>query len=460
MRKSGILLPVTSLPCEYGIGCFSKSAFDFIDWLKGAGQSFWQILPLCPTGFGDSPYQSFSTFAGNPYMISLKKLIEDGLLTKKECDNADLSDTDGYIDYKKQYDNRFPLLYKAYQRSAVNDDADYNHFIKKNAYWLDDYSMYMALKKHFKEKEWNKWPEDILKRQPEAIKKYSIQLKEKIDFWKFVQFNYFTQWNRLKSYANKNNISIIGDMPIYVSLDSADVWSNPELFELDENFKPKYVAGCPPDDFCPTGQLWGNPVYNWKNHRLTQYKWWIQRFNHSFIMYDVVRIDHFRGFDEFYSIEYPCFNAACGKWQKGPGIDLFNAVKKELGDKSFIAEDLGFITDSVKKLLFDCGFSGIKVLEFAFSHNDNDTSNAYLPHNYTNNTVAYTGTHDNQTISSWFKTISKSERNMVRSYLCDKYTPDSKIHLPLISLVLKSASKLCVIPLQDWLGQQLEMACK
>ncbi len=451
MKKSGVLLPVTALPSEYGIGCFSKSAFAFVDWLKGAGQSFWQILPLCPTGFGDSPYQSFSTFAGNPYMISLKELINEGLLTKEECDNSDLSDVDGYINYEKQYLNRFPLLYKAYQRSRVNNNADYKQFISENTYWLDDYSMYMALKKHFNEKVWNEWCDDILKRRPDALKRYTAQLKEEIDFWKFVQFKFFAQWKKLKAYANKNGISIIGDMPIYVSFDSADVWSNPELFELDEKFNPRCVAGCPPDDFCPTGQLWGNPVYNWKNHRLTKYKWWIRRLKHAFKMYDVVRIDHFRGFDEFYSIKFPCFNAVGGKWEKGPGIELFNAVKKELGDKSFIAEDLGFITDSVKKLLIDCGFCGMKVLEFAFDA-DIETFNDNLPHNYASNTVAYTGTHDNQTISSWFKTIPESKKNRVRSYLCDKNTPDSKIHLPLISLVLKSASKLSVIPLQDWLG--------
>jgi len=449
IRKSGILLPVTALPSEYGIGCFSKSAFDFIDWLKDAGQSFWQILPLCPTGFGDSPYQSFSTFSGNPYMISLKELIDDGLLSKKECDNADLSGDNGYIDYKKQYDNRFPLLYKAYRRSNIKNDKSYTHFTEENAYWLDDYSMYMALKKHFNKK---KWSEDILKRQPKALSKYHNLLKEEINFWKFLQYKFYTQWDKVKTYANKNNISIIGDIPIYVSLDSSDVWSDPELFELDENLNPKYVAGCPPDDFCPTGQLWGNPVYNWENHRLTNYSWWIKRLKHAFRMYDVVRLDHFRGFDEYYSIKFPCFNAVGGKWQKGPGIELFSAIKKELGDKNFIAEDLGYITDSVKKLLVDCGFCGMKVLEFAFSQGSTDTKDDYLPHNYTKNSIAYTGTHDNQTIFSWFMACTEDKQNRIRSYLQKNNIADTKIHLSLISLILKSKSKLCIVPLQDWLG--------
>ena len=452
MHSSGILLPVTSLPSEYGIGCFSQSAYDFIDWLKSSGQSYWQILPLCPTGFGDSPYQSFSTFAGNPYMISLKELIKEGLLTKEECDSLDFGDKENYIDYKKQYENRFKLLNTAYKRSNIQNDDKYTKFISENNYWLYDYSLFMALKYKFKQSVWNTWPQDIRQRKAEAIEKYSKELKEEIEFWNFVQYKFYSQWNKLKAYANKNNISIIGDIPIYVSYDSADVWANPKLFELDENALPINVAGCPPDGFSKKGQLWGNPLYNWEVHKKSDYEWWIKRLEYSFKLYDVLRIDHFRGFDEYYSIEYGSEDATLGKWRKGPGAELFKKAKEELGERNIIAEDLGFITDSVKGLLNECGFPGMKILEFAFDSRDTGTSNDYLPHNYPKNCVAYTGTHDNQTLSSWFKTISDAEQKAVREYLKDYYTPDSEIHLPLIALIMRSAASLCIIPIQDWLG--------
>ncbi len=449
MRKSGILLSVTSLPSDYGIGCFSKSAYDFVDWLKEAGQSYWQILPLNPTGFGDSPYQSFSTFAGNPYMISLKELVKEGLLTKNECEREHLTEKK-YIDYKKQYESRFKLLRKAYKKSIPN--KDFFDFESENDFWLNDYSLFMALKYKNRQEVWNKWNEELRIREKDALEKVKGELKEEIAFWKFVQYKFFSQWQRLKEYANKKGISIIGDIPIYVSFDSADVWANPNLYELDEKLNPKFVAGCPPDGFSKTGQLWGNPLYNWEIHKKTKYKWWIERLKYAFKMYDVVRIDHFRGFDEYYSIKYKSITAEKGEWRKGPGLELFKAVEKELGKKAFIAEDLGFITNSVKELLGKCGFPGMKILEFAFDLRDTGASNDYLPHNYKENCVAYTGTHDNQTLYSWYKTISHKERKAVREYLCDFHTPQKELNIPLISLLMRSSASLCVIPLQDWLG--------
>ncbi len=448
MRKSGILLPVTSLPSKYGIGCFSKSAYDFANWLKQSGQSYWQILPLCPTSYGDSPYQSFSTFAGNPYLISLEQLISEGLLTEEECNEADFGDNEEQIDYKKMFDNRITLLRTAYSRNSKNYDV----FYRENSYWLSDYSMYMALKYHFDQKPWNMWPEDIKLRKTDALTHYGKILSEDINFWIFVQNEFYKQWNKLKTHINNNGISVIGDIPIYVSYDSADVWASPELFELDENLNPICVAGCPPDGFSESGQLWGNPLYNWRLHRENDYSWWISRISHSLKLYDVLRIDHFRGFDKYYSIKYGSRDATCGSWRDGPGAELFECVKDKLGKINIIAEDLGFVTESVKKLLRDCNFPGMKVLEFAFDSRDSGETNDYLPHNYPDDCIAYTGTHDNQTISSWFETILPDEAKAVRDYLCDPYVPDNEIHIPLIALLMRSRASVCIIPIQDWLG--------
>ncbi len=452
MRKSGILLPITSLPSDYGIGCFSKSAYDFVDWLHLAGQSFWQILPLCPTGFGDSPYQSFSTYAGNPYMISLKKLIEEGLLSKEECDNVSFSTDESSIDYKRLYDSRFSLLKKAFERSNFICDEGYFEFAEKNNFWLDDYSVFMALKNKFNHKVWNEWPEDIRLRKPSAIIKIKKELNEEILFQRFIQYKFYSQWESLKRYANEKGISIIGDIPIYVSYDSADVWANPPLFQLDENFSPAFVAGCPPDGFSEKGQKWGNPLYAWKNHQKTNFSWWIERLRYALNLYDTLRIDHFRGFDEYYSVKSESPDATEGEWKKAPGLELFKTAEKELGKKLIIAEDLGFVTDSVKDLLKKCDFPGMKVLQFAFDSRDTGSSNDYLPHNYTEKSVCYTGTHDNQTLFSWLKTISEEEKISVRKYLADCFTPEEKLYKPLIALIMRSTSFLCIVPIQDWLN--------
>lgn len=451
-RSAGVLLPLSSLPSEYGIGCFSKSAYEFVDWLKEAGQSYWQILPLGPTSYGDSPYQSFSTFAGNPYFISLETLIEEGVLTKEECDAVDFGKKERDIDYEKLYRGRYPLLRKAYERSYIHENPDYQKFVAENSWWLSDYALFMAVKDRFDGVEWTKWAEDIRLRWGNAMDYYRRELYFDIEFQQYLQYQFYRQWNQLKTYANQRGIQLIGDIPIYVSMDSADAWAHPELFQLDGENVPLAVAGCPPDGFSADGQLWGNPLYRWEYHRETGYQWWISRLAHCFRLYDVVRIDHFRGFDEYYSIPYGETSAIHGHWEKGPGIDLFRKVEQALGWKQVIAEDLGYVTDSVRRLVQESGFPGMKVLEFAFDSRDSGCANDYLPHNYPENSVAYTGTHDNETLAGWWKSITPAEQKMARDYLCDQYTPASKLGKSFISLILRSRAALCVIPVQDYMG--------
>lgn len=451
-RSAGILLSVTSLPGRYGIGCFSKSAYDFVDWLREAGQTCWQILPLGPTSYGDSPYQSFSTFAGNPYFISLEELTEEGVLTKKECQSADFGKRADDIDYEKIYKNRYPLLHKAYERSRISEDPDYVCFVEENRWWLADYALFMAVKERFGGAPWTEWAEDIRLRRDYAMDYYRRELYFDIEFQQYLQYKFFSQWKKLKAYANEKGIQIIGDIPIYVAMDSADAWAHPELFQLDERNMPAAVAGCPPDGFSATGQLWGNPLYRWEYHKSTGYDWWMSRMWFCFQMYDVVRIDHFRGFDEYYSIPYGEETAVNGHWEKGPGIDLFRCMEQRLGKHQVIAEDLGYVTDSVRKMVQESGFPGMKVLEFAFDSRDSGSASDYLPHNYAENSAAYTGTHDNETIAGWFRSITDEERQMARDYLCDQHTPAEELYKSFIALVMRSRSDLCIIPMQDYLG--------
>ena len=451
-RAAGILLSITSLLSRYGIGCFSKSAYDFVDWLKEAGQTYWQILPLGCTSYGDSPYQSFSTFAGNPYFISLEALIEEGVLTKEECDSVDWGSDEKDIDYETVYKQRYPLLRKAYERSDISRNEEYQRFVSENQWWLSDYALFMAVKDRFDGSPWNEWPQDIRLRWGYSMDYYRRELYFDIEFQQYLQFQFFRQWKALKAYANSKGIRIIGDIPIYVSMDSADTWAHPELFQLDENNVPVAVAGCPPDGFSATGQLWGNPLYRWDYHRSTGYDWWLSRLWYCFQLYDVVRIDHFRGFDEYYSIPYGEESAVNGHWEKGPGIDLFRRVEQCLGWHEVIAEDLGYVTDSVRRMVRDSGFPGMKVLEFAFDSRDSGSANDYLPHNYIENCVAYTGTHDNETIAGWFDSITEEERKMARDYLMDQYTPKEELYKSFIGLVMRSSAKTCIIPMQDYLG--------
>ncbi len=452
MRTSGMLMPVSALPGPYGIGCFSKEAYQFVDMLKEAGQSRWQILPLGPTGYGDSPYQSFSAFAGNPYFIDLEKLIEDGLLTREECDEADFGDDETEINYEKLYHTRFEVLRLAYERAkkaGVLESRDYQTFVSRESDWLLDYALYMAVKNHFGGVSWDQWDEDIRLRKPEAVRHYSEMLQDEITFYEYQQYLFSVQWTALKAYANRSGIQIIGDIPIYVAFDSADTWAGPQMFQLDEKNRPIGVAGCPPDGFSATGQLWGNPLYDWEYHKTTGYEWWLRRISYCFRLYDILRIDHFRGFDEYYSIPYGDETAENGKWMPGPGMDLFRVIQKELGDLPIIAEDLGFLTDSVRQLLADSGYPGMKVLQFAFdSREDSD----YLPHHYTNNCVVYTGTHDNDTLKGWFQSIARQDQFMSFLYLNNWYTPEEEIHWDFICMAMRSVADTCIIPVQDYLG--------
>ena len=450
-RAAGILMPISSLPSEYGIGCFSKSAYEFVDWLKKAGQSYWQILPLGPTSYGDSPYQSFSTFAGNPYFISLEALVEEGVLTKAECEAVDWGKAKGSIDYKKIYEGRYPLLRKAYERSKVHENAEYQKFVEENSWWLSDYALFMAVKDRFEGVEWTKWAEDIRLRWNNAMDYYREELYFDIEFQQYMQFKFYEQWMKLKSYANSKGIQIIGDIPIYVAMDSADAWAHPELFQLDQDNVPLAVAGCPPDGFSATGQLWGNPLYRWDYHRNTGYQWWISRMSYCFRLYDVVRIDHFRGFDEYFSIPYGDTTARNGHWEKGPGYDLFKTVEESLGKINVIAEDLGYLTDTVKQMVADCGYPGMKVFEFAFDSRDSSGTSNYLPHNYTENSVVYTGTHDNETMIGWLKNILPEERQTLKDYLHYDGDDDAVLVDMSIDCIMASVSDKCIVPMQDYL---------
>lgn len=449
MRESGILLPIFSLPSKYGIGCFSKEAYEFIDRMKEAGQSYWQILPLGPTGYGDSPYQSFSTFAGNPYFIDLQEFVKKEYLSKEDCKKMDFGSEREKIDYGKLYSARFKILKKAYKNSKIGKDKKFQKFIKKNAYWLDDYALFMGMKQSFGGKSWTQWTMDIKKRREAVLKKYKEELEQEVEFYQFLQFYFKKQWIKIKKYANSQGIKIIGDIPIYVAPDSSDIWANPELFQLDQNLTPTFVAGCPPDAFSKEGQLWGNPLYQWDYHKKTGYEWWMKRIAYSFQLYDVVRIDHFRGFDSYYSIPFGAKNAVNGKWEQGPGYEIFKTMKASLGEKAVIAEDLGFLTESVLKLVEGTGYPGMKVLQFAF---DSREESDYLPHNYHKNCVVYTGTHDNDTTLGWYNSINSRDREFCREYLHFQQGNKEGINWELIRAAVASVADLAIIPMQDYLG--------
>lgn len=454
-REAGILLSVTSLPSRYGIGCFDKAAYDFVDWLEKAGQKYWQILPLGATshhGAFDSPYQAYSAFAGNPYFISLDALAEEGVLTKEECESAQFGSDPRMVDYALLYENRMPLLRKAYERSNISKVEGYQAFIRENSWWLDDYALFMAVRLYFENKSWTQWPEDIRMHYAPALDHYREKLYFDVEFQKYLQYKFYEQWSKLKKYANDKHIQIVGDIPIYVSPDGSDVWAHPEMFQLDENNTPTRIAGCPPDGFCADGQVWGNPLYRWDYHKAHNYDWWVTRMWYSYKLYDVVRIDHFRGFDEYFSIPADTGLAKDGRWEKGPGMDLFRTLQERLGERSVIAEDLGLMTESVRKLVHDSGYPNMKVLQFAFDETDVGGANEYLPHNYGNNCVVYTGTHDNETVAGWFAGLTKTQKEHIRDYLADHDTPNKRMYKKLISLAMMSCARICIVPIQDWLG--------
>ena len=446
-RSSGILMAVSSLPSPYGIGTLGKAAYDFADFLKDAGQSYWQMLPLGPTSYGDSPYQSFSAYAGNPYYIDPDMLAADGLLTAAECAAPDWGSDPRHVDYGKIYENRFTLLHKAYKRGWERDAEAVAAFAQDNARWLPDYALYMACKRHFGMKAWTEWPDDDLRlRKNEAVlDKYRTLLREDVQFFTYLQFLFFRQWTALRDYVHQQGIRIIGDLPIYVAMDSADVWAETEFFQLDDTLIPKAVSGVPPDYFSADGQLWGNPLYNWDRMREDGFGWWIRRIDGSGKLFDVIRIDHFRGFDSYWAVPYGETTAKNGKWVKGPGMDLVGRLNGWFPQLEFIAEDLGYPTPSVQQLLHESGWPGMKVLEFAFD--SRDTSN-YLPHTYPRNSVVYTGTHDNVTTEGWRSNASAEDVAYACRYL--RCTPE-ELTEGMICACLASVSDTAIIPLADWL---------
>lgn len=444
MRKAGILMHISSLPSDYGIGTVGKEAYEFVDFLKRTRQSCWQVLPLTPTEFGNSPYQSPCAFAGNPLLIDLISLKDEGLLEDEDFNGIYWGDDEEAVNFEAVKEYKGVLLQKAFSKFKIT--PEYNSFISENTYWLDSYALYMAVKEHFGGSAWYDWEDiDIKQYTPTAISKYTNLLWDRILFFKFQQYIFYSQWKKLKAYANENGVEIIGDIPIYVAPDSCDVWTNKGLFQLDKEGKPIKVAGCPPDAFSADGQLWGNPLYNWRVMKQDGYSWWINRITACMNLYDIIRIDHFRGFEAYYAVPFGDSDAKGGAWEKGPGISLFKAIKARVPEAQIIAEDLGYITDDVKKLLKDCGYPGMKVLQFAFDpYNDNP----YLPYNYPENCVAYTGTHDNDTIISWYK--EETNKEFIRDYL-DVGT-DDLVPVAMIRTILASRAKLAIIPIQDYLG--------
>lgn len=459
MRSSGVLLPVFSLPGKYGIGSLSKEAYAFVDFLSDAGQKYWQILPIGPTSYGDSPYQTFSSFAGNPFFIDLDALIAEKLITAKDLKGVDFGRKETDIAYGKLYEARFKVLRKAFENSGISKDRKFQAFLKANENWIDDYALFMALKDSFDGKSFYEWPDALKKREEKALAEAKEKYAEDILFYEFLQFEFEKQWKALKAYANKKGIEIIGDIPIYVAADSADVWANPKLFDLDKSCMPIHIAGCPPDAFAVDGQRWGNPVYNWAYHKKTGYAWWIERMTRCIALYDVIRIDHFRGFDEYYSIDSSEETARNGKWVKGPGYSLFEALKKAIPDMKVIAEDLGFITDTVRELINKTGFPNMKIVEFGFDGRKLNTKkadklphNEYLTCNFPNtNCVVYTGTHDNETVKGWLKHMKKAQLDEFKAYAGTDSDDYDVLTDRAIDLALSSVAEMAIIPMQDYL---------
>ena len=450
MRCAGILMPVFSLDSKHGIGCFSKEAMRFIDFLKDSRQTYWQILPIGPTGFGDSPYQPVSAFAGNPYFIDPETLKEDGLLSDQEIYEHPFGNNPEEVDYGLLYQYRYLLLKKAYdsfvEKGGLTRD-DYAAFKLKESDWLDDYSLFMAIKRREDGKSWTDWPEPLRMRKEEAILAIRNELQEIVEFFCFIQYEFFRQWKKIHDYAGKQGIRIIGDMPFYASMDSCDVWSHPEVFRTDRDHRPLFTAGTAPDAFSPKGQNWGNPVYDWKVMKKQGYSWWMRRLEHASEIYDVIRIDHFHGFCSYYAIPVRDKDAAHGIREKGPGMDFFQVLKKRIPDAALIAEDLGEVTVENTKLLADTGIPGMKVLQYAFTSWDS----IYLPHKLEKNSVIYTGNHDNMTTRAWLDSLNEGEVNFTRRYIRSISTDYNAMTWDMIREAMHSPSNICIIPIQDYL---------
>lgn len=447
-RSSGIILAISSLPSKYGIGTFGSAAYRFADFLHEAGQGYWQMLPLGPTGYGNSPYQSFSGFAGNPYYIDPELLAEEGLLKKGETDSFSWGDDPRYTDYGKLYENRLQCLKLAKDRGYRKAFYEIEGFKKENE-WVSDYALFMACKKFFGMKSWFEWPDEALRRrEPEALERYSRILKEDTEFFTYIQFLFYRQWDKLKQYIHSRGIKIIGDIPIYVAADSADTWSEPENFLLDDRYMPGKVAGVPPDAFSKTGQLWGNPLYNWDHMQQTGFGWWIRRIAQNAKLYDVIRIDHFRGLDEYWAVPAGEKTAENGKWEKAPGRKLAEVLNGWFPEVKFIAEDLGVQGSGLEKLKKASGWPGMKVLEFAFDEEAEESE--YLPHNYERNCICYTGTHDNAPLAQWLGELSKKEFEKARKYF--NLTAEEGFNTGIIRGGMSSVAKLFIVQMQDWLG--------
>ena len=455
-RCSGILMPVSSLPGGYGIGSMGQAARDFVDFLVLAGQSVWQILPVGPTSYGDSPYQSCSAFAGNPYFIDLDQLAADGLLKPEDYAKENWGTNPNYCDYALLYQKRYKVLRKAYaaflqQRPVPGYDTPYSddwyRFTFLSDAWLPDYCLYMAIKEENKMCDWQTWPAPLRLRDPKALEEFRTGHADELGFWAFVQYEFAKQWQALKAYANSKGIKIMGDIPIYVAADSADAWAGRELFEMDSEGHPRRVAGCPPDYFAEDGQLWGNPLYDWAYHKRTNYAWWVRRVRHALSIYDILRIDHFRGFDTYWAIPADSTTARTGKWENGPGMELFDALEAALGKLPIIAEDLGFLTPGVIDMRDNSGFPGMKILQFAFE----GTNSYYLPHNYIANTVAYVGTHDNETARGWFEgTATPRQREQAALYTHQQ--AGEPMADALNRTIAASVSDTCIYTMQDLLN--------
>ena len=443
-RSSGILLPVSCLPSKYGIGSFGETARKWIDFLHAAKQSYWQILPLSQTGYGDSPYQSFSAFAGNPYFIELDELSRQGLLDESDYSDIDWGDDESRVDYYKLFVNRDKVLRKAYSR--FNDNKALDAYISQNE-WLQNYALYMVIKVAQEHRPWMEWDEPLRQRHRDVMDRILQEQADEIKYNAFVQYQFDIQWKALREYAKEKGIQIIGDIPIYVSMDSADAWANPEMYQLDENKVPREVSGCPPDSFAADGQLWGNPLYDWEKMSETGFSWWIERFRKCFELYDVVRLDHFRGLESYFAIPYGDATAARGVWKPGPGNGFIDAINKNIPDAKIIAEDLGYLTPEVYELLKYSGYPGMKITQYAF---DDREAGDYYPHNYDKNSIVYPGTHDNDTLKGWIETAPKQ---CIQDAI--EYTGISDLtDLPnaMIRLTLQAPSLIAVIPMQDWLG--------
>jgi len=443
-RSSGILLPISSLPSKYGIGSFGEAARNWVDFLHAAKQSYWQILPLSPTGFGDSPYQSFSAFAGNPYFIELDELEKEGLLCSSDYSNIKWCESKSKVDYATLYYNREKVLRKAFLN--FKDTGNLNDFIEKHS-WLEDYGLFMVIKELNSGKSWTQWADHLRNRHSFEVMQLEKEKAEDIRFYAFVQYKFYSQWKALRAYAREKGVQIIGDIPIYVSMDSADVWAAPELYQLDETNTPVEVSGCPPDSFAAGGQLWGNPLYDWDKMAKTEYKWWIERFNKNFELYDVIRLDHFRGLESYFAIPYGDETAERGIWKTGPGKSFIDAIKQNIPEAKIIAEDLGYLTDEVYELLKYSGYPGMKITQYAF---DNREAGDYLPFTYGQNSVVYPGTHDNDTLRGWVETAPEECVNEALLYTAAGSKKD--LVNAMIRLTYQTASSVAIIPMQDWLG--------